>query len=463
VNPAESPPQHTLQIIGTDGKLSATDSARVVALAALKGLAPDASNRARLPGEWSDALVLVEQAGDEGRRAAALKRWRLSMKSRHAKSPETLKSLLADLDAAMGDVADGRIAAPAGPIPAELSDVDLGIFDLSTVAPVEIRWLWPDRIPLGKLTLLAGYGGIGKTFLTLDIITKVSMGRPFPDCPHIIPEGPVDSIFLTAEDDLGDTIVPRLMAMGADLKRVRSLTTTPRPDDKFEPFSLRDVPRLEAVLKKYPATRLIVIDPITAFLGRGTDDAKNTDIRDVLTPVADLAARYGVAIIAITHLNKSNSGRFSDKILGSVAYNNVARCTLAVGIDPENEDRRIVAVAKNNLSPVRTSVAYTLEDGVIHWEHGTTEEKADDLLGAASKTSSEATKREAIDAIRAALSSRPMSMDDLLLACKARGVSKTSVVKYKVEAGAVPERAEFQGKVQWKLATATAPPAGAPY
>lgn len=419
------------------------EAARVVAAKLLSGATPSPDAHKALGHDWHDALTMIETRGAKG-----LASWKKALPKRLGKSADELIRALED---AIRDMEAGTVSAPSQPAK---TDSDLGLKVLSSFTPRKIVYLWPGRLPLGKLILLAGQGGIGKTFLALDIITIVTRGRPFPDCrdrPETF-QPPASCMFITAEDDMEDTIVPRLIDMGADLERVYTLETTKRPDGTYEAFSLRDIPRLEAMLEAHPEIRLVVIDPITAFLGRGTDDAKNADIREVLGPVAALAARFDIAFLALTHLNKSSSARFSDKILGSVAYNNVARVTLGVMLDPENPSRRIMTMAKNNLSTCQSALAYTVTDGVVHWESDPFEMKADDLMGASSRSSNDVAKREAIAHIRAALAHGPLAWDDLVATCANMGTNRNSIEKYKGDAGAISRREGFGGPVRWHLA-----------
>jgi hypothetical protein len=176
----------------------------------------------------------------------------------------------------------------------------------SDIAPKPLRWLWPSRIPLGKLTLLIGDPGLGKSLLTADIASRVTRGRPFPD-GATCESGSV--IFLSAEDDAADTIRPRLDAAGADVSRVHTLEAVrvQLTDGSLteKAFNLEtDCAALEVALRKHPDVRLIVIDPISAYLG-GVDSHSNAEVRGVLARLATLAAQHGVAVLCITHLRKS--------------------------------------------------------------------------------------------------------------------------------------------------------------
>jgi len=196
------------------------------------------------------------------------------------------------------------------------------------VKPEPIRWLWPGRVPLGKLTLIVGDPGLGKSFLTLDLAARVSAGEPWPDAPGA-ENTPGAVVLLSAEDDLADTIRPRLDAAGADVERVAALSISSLQ---------RDLPDLEKAMHDAPGVRLVVIDPITAYLA-GTDSHKNADVRSLLAPLAELAARHRVAVVAVSHLNKHVGGSALYRAQGSLAFTAAARAVWLVAKDKADVGR----------------------------------------------------------------------------------------------------------------------------
>jgi RecA-family ATPase len=173
---------------------------------------------------------------------------------------------------------------------------------VADVAAERVRWLWPGRIPLGKLTVLDGDPGVGKSTVTLTIAAKVSTGSPFPDGPR--PEV-ADVILLSAEDEIGDTIRPRLEAAGADLNRVFVLPDVREEGEPPRPPELPlDLDRLEAMVKDRAAA-LVVIDPLMAFLSGAIDAHRDQDVRRALASMAYMAARTGAAVVIVRHMNKS--------------------------------------------------------------------------------------------------------------------------------------------------------------
>jgi putative DNA primase/helicase len=246
---------------------------------------------------------------------------------------------------------------------------------LADVEPERVSWLWPGRIPVGKLVTLDGDPGLGKSTLALSFGAPITTGAPWPDgslCEH---RGAV--LLLSAEDGLADTVRPRLDAAGADVTKVHAIEGVPIIDEHGErvlrPPTLADVAALEEAINRTGA-RLLVIDVVMAYLPDGTDSHKDQDIRRVLSRLAALADRTGCTILLLRHLNKA-SGR--DPLYrggGSIGIVGAARAGLLVAPDPDDPERRVLASVKSNLGPAPDSLAYRLveagEFGVarVQWE-----------------------------------------------------------------------------------------------
>ena len=219
------------------------------------------------------------------------------------------------------------------------------------IAPERLKWLWPRRIPLGKVTVIAGDPGLGKSLVTLDLAARVSRGGMWPDgSENLI--GTV--LLLSAEDDAADTIRPRLDACDANVENVHILESITvvdgdgRPDSKL--VTLLDVKPVELWLHRHPDCRLIVIDPITAYLG-DADSHKNAELRALLTPWAKLAADCGVAVVAVSHLTKNSSTSAMYRVTGSLAFVAASRAVWVVAKDRQDPDRRLFLPVKCNLGP----------------------------------------------------------------------------------------------------------------
>lgn len=256
---------------------------------------------------------------------------------------------------------------------------------LADIEQTEIRWLWPGRVPRGRITVLVGRPGEGKSFLTTDMAARITTGRSWPD-GTVTPAGSV--LLICAEDDPADTIRPRLATQGADLTRVHLLTTVRRTDADGNAeealFRLTDRAALEAMLRTLPDCRLIVVDPIGSFLGGRTDAHRDNDVRSVLAPVAKLAEQYGPAVLVVAHRRKSGGTNADDLALGSRAFTGIARSVWHLSRDPQDKARRLLLPGKNNLAPEGSGLAFTItgHPPTIRWEADPVAMTANEALAA---------------------------------------------------------------------------------
>jgi len=281
------------------------------------------------------------------------------------------KSIGSRSPAAAQNGSQNESASPARPKYVLMKDVE--------AEPV--HWLWQDRIPAAMLSLLVGIEGSGKTFAALDMAARITTGRPWPDggSAYEAPEtGNV--IFLTTEDHLAYTVRPRLDAMGADCARVAALqgvTTAQGDEDTFN--VLDHLPALETMIEELGNVRLVIVDPLTGFLGK-TDQNANNDVRRALARFSSIAERFGCAILGISHLSKDGSKRAIHRTLGSVAFSASARSVWLVQKDKDNEERRLFVPVKMNIARMPRSLAYTIRDQAVQWESRQFECSADDVL-----------------------------------------------------------------------------------
>ena len=228
----------------------------------------------------------------------------------------------------------------------------------ATVTPKKIEFLWPGRIPLGKLTTFAGHGGLGKTFVLCDIAARISNSLEWPmSGGELAPPG--DVLFISGEDDEDDTLVPRLIECGADLGRVAFLS-----DEFNDAFSLVDLSVMEEAIRAMNQPKLIVIDPPTNYL-EGVDDHKNAELRSaVLRPLARFARIYKVAIVLNNHVNKS-SGKDVEaacRVMGSVAWVNGVRTAYLFVRDEGDPEKVVIAPIKTNVGKFPPAVTYKIVD-----------------------------------------------------------------------------------------------------
>ena len=341
-----------------------------------------------------------------------------------------------------------------------VSDNGIGAVTLcmADVKSEPISWLWPGRIALGKLTLIAGDPGLGKSLLTATMAATVSKGYVWPLEDTASPIGSV--VLLSAEDDPADTIKPRLDAAEADSNRIhvvraiRGVDIDSKPNERT--FSLkRDLPILEELLRSLLDCKLIVIDPISAYL-EGADSHNNTDIRGLLAPLAKLASDHHVAIVLVQHLNKSSGGSAMYRPTGSVAFIAAARAAYIVTKDQQNPNRRLVMPVKNNLAKDNTGLAYSVieaENGapVLVWEKEAVTMTADEAL-APSDSSEEKTDTDwAIDFLEDELVTQGLSAVEVHKRAKEAGISKKSLRRAQDKLGIKPKKAGFNQGWIWSL------------
>jgi hypothetical protein len=255
------------------------------------------------------------------------------------------------------------IAIEPEPTPAD----DVTLLCLNDLEMKPVVWMWEERIACAKLNVLAGDAGLGKSQTTANFAAIVSTGGYFPDSDTPAIKGNV--IFLSAEDDPADTIKPRLVAAGADVNHVYILdaikTKSREGKEGIRNFDLsEDIERLAAIMDKVGNVRLVVIDPISAYMG-GTDSHNNADMRGLLAPLSAMAAKHGAAVLLVTHLNKSQNPDIMARVMGSIALVAAARAGFVVVKDTKEPDTRYFLPIKNNIGNDREGFAYHIETVVL--------------------------------------------------------------------------------------------------
>lgn len=260
------------------------------------------------------------------------------------------------------------------------NESNLKLINMEQVETEKIDWLLYPFIPFGKVTIVQGDPGEGKTTMVLQIIAKLTKGEavlPSDSDESDLEEKtmdlePVNVIYQTAEDGLGDTIKPRLLSAGADCSRVMVI------DDDDQALTMMDARLEEAIIKTN--ARLVVLDPIQGFLGTAVDMHRANEIRPLMKRVAVLAEKYHCAIILIGHMNKNSNGKSSYRGLGSIDFQAAARSVLIVGRIKDEPEIRVVCHVKSSLAPEGKSIAFRLDkDTGFEWI-GEYDISADDLL-----------------------------------------------------------------------------------
>ena len=325
------------------------------------------------------------------------------------------------------------------------------------IKPVE--WLWPGRIPQGKLTLLAGEPGAGKSTLTYFLAAAVTVGADFPRNEGHCPGGGSVIIF-SAEDDMADTIAPRLMAAGADLECVEIITGVSAGIDRARSFNLAtDLPALKAKIAEMQDLRLIVIDPIASYLGRA-DSHKNAEVRAVLEPLVQVAAETGAAVVGVTHFAKSPDIKAMNKIIGSIGFVGVARAAFVVVRDPESEDdaRRLFLRVKGTLARDLGGLAFRIEQlevkpGIVpscaRWLEDEVMVTADDVMASEKDSASPTARAEAESVLRTILKDAPRPQTEVKRETKQAGVSWRTVERAKRDLGVIAKRSGGAGADGW--------------
>ena len=328
---------------------------------------------------------------------------------------------------------------------------------VSEVEPEKVEWLWPGRVPYGKLTLLCGDPGLGKSFATLDIAARLSSGTPWPDAREKAIE-PGNTVILSAEDGLADTIRPRLDAAHAEVARIHCVQGVEHSSNgEIAHLDLsEDLRSLERYIQEQQA-RLCIIDPISAYLC-DRNSHNNSDIRGVLGPLASLAERQACAVIAVTHLNKCTAMAAMYRSIGSVAFVAQARMVWAVCRDPHDPDLRLLLPLKSNLTKDAPSLAFRLVDSdtpeiaMVAWSEGPADVDVNDVLG-----SSEVKNRkqcdEAVDWLQTRLSDGPVDVAELKEAARTCGVAWRTLERAKKTLRVESFRTDFgsAGNHRWRL------------
>lgn len=279
----------------------------------------------------------------------------------------------------------------------------------------QVQWLWGNYIPFGKLTIIQGDPGEGKTTLALRLAAACSTGTPLPGMKKM---DPFNVIYQSAEDGIGDTIKPRLMEAGADLDRVLSIV-----EDKKQ-LSLLDE-RIEKAIREHNA-RLMILDPIQGYIGSRVDINRANEIRTVLKSVSSVAEHTSCAIVLIGHLNKASGSSSAYRGLGSIDFRAAARSVLLIGRLKNDPTVRVIVHDKSSLAPEGKSLAFGLgdEEG-FRWLDGYDGITSEELLyGFTAETKTSAAE----ELIRSMLAGgQEIMAENVFRAAEGKGISRRTV------------------------------------
>ena len=370
---------------------------------------------------------------------------------------------------AMASVLDDRERGPIFPELPDSPDIsglgprDKVILTCGTdLTPEPYRWLWQYWLAMGKLHILAGAPGQGKTTIALAMAATITIGGRWPDGSRCAPG---NVLIWSGEDDPADTLVPRLMAAGADRARCYFIEGARRGGEVVPFDPARDLGQLLEAIEKIGGISLLVIDPVVSAVTG--DSHKNTEVRRALQPLVDLAAKCDCAVLGITHFAKGGQGTDpSQRVVGSVAFTAVARVVMVaakVKGDEEGRDARILARSKSNVGPDDGGFQYHLEQSEpipgIHASHiawgkaveGTARELLTDPDDGPQDDAS-----DAVELLRAELDTvRWTSCDEAAKPLKAAGFSKKQIWAASKKVGVMRKKDGMKGGWMWRLRDAT--------
>ena len=309
---------------------------------------------------------------------------------------------------------------------------------MSEVQQTEVEWLWYPYIPFGKLTIIQGNPGEGKTFFAMQLAAACT-NRKF--LPQMEPFEPFNMIFQTAEDGLGDTVKPRLLSAEADLERVLVI------DDADNPLTLADE-RIENAIRENHA-RLVIIDPLQAFLGANVDMNRANEVRPIFRRLADVAQSTNCAIVMIGHLNKAAGSQSTYRGLGSIDITAVVRSLLFIGKVKSDPTTRVIVHEKSSLAPPGQSLAFSLGDEKGFRWIGAYDIGTEDLLAGGEDSKTELKQEQAVKLIEEFLSEgKKVSIAEINKEAAERGISERTVRLVRNSMGD-KIASERQGKDWW--------------
>jgi len=343
-----------------------------------------------------------------------------------------------------GTVEDLRRLADEAP---DEDAIPVGVW-MSEIEPERVDWFWDRRIPLGKVTMLDGDPGLGKSTILYDLAARVTVGKPLPDGQPLKKGG---ALVVSMEDGAADTIVPRFLAAGGDPKMAKIIGSE-------HPLVIPDdVDRLERAVRQAGA-RFVAVDPVMSFLADNVNTNSDQQVRRALQPLVDMAERTGAAVVLCRHLNKSGGGVTIYRGQGSIGFIGIARSGLMAGEHPDREGEFILAGAKGNLSEKPDSLAYRIvgaatADGIptARIEYlGRTEVSADQMNNAAHDEERGA-RSEAKEFLRDVLRAGPVPSKQIKKEANEADISWRTVERAKTDLKVQTYKDGESGRWMWTL------------
>jgi putative DNA primase/helicase len=308
----------------------------------------------------------------------------------------------------------------------------LAVRKASEFTPTVVRWLWDQRIAYGKLNVLGGPPGVGKSYLTCCLASAVSRGRRMPGDRRPTTD-PQRAVLLSYEDDPEDTLRPRLDLLDADLDRVEIVEGV-NHEGKVRTFGVDDVRLLADYIAANDDIGLVVIDPVSAFVGAGTDEHRGNEVRAALEELRVVAQVHGIAVVLLMHTRKSAADTALNRLSGSQAYGALVRSALMAGpIPDDDQDRNALAHVKHNLSAKQPTLAYSVDASGLTW-HGEVDLDGEEVAGNSDGTDRSASD-EAAAFLRDVLADGPVTAKQVLAEARDAGIAEKTLKRAKKRLG----------------------------
>ena len=336
---------------------------------------------------------------------------------------------------------------------------DITLIRATDVTMIPVEWLWSNHLALGKLTVLSGQSELGKSTVSIDWIARMSRGDEWPD-GNSAPRG--SAIIISSEDGIEDTIKPRLVAVDANLERVHMLTCTTTGKGEHRTFSLQtDLEKLGEKLAAIGDVKLVVFDPITAYLGHKIDSHQTAPVRGALEPLQHAAERFHFAGLLIAHPQKAGALNVLNAVSGSGAFVHVPRLSFITITDPDDATRTLLLAGKNNLGRKAEGLAYRIESAFVGpdnkiltsrivWDHLPVRITANEALQRAAEKERASARGEAEDFLRERVGNGGASAKELLEEADAHGINQKTLRRAAKKMGVKPRKNGFQGQWWWQ-------------
>lgn len=304
---------------------------------------------------------------------------------------------------------------------------ELEIIKGSEVEPKEIEWLWYPYIPVGKVTIINGDPGDGKSTFVLNLLARITRGGYLPFSDVELP--PMNVIYQNTEDDLEDTVIPRFIRAGGDVDRIFFIS------EKEKALSFSDERIVQAI--KETDAKVLIFDPLTSYIGADVSMNVANEVRSRFNHLIDAAKKTGCAIVIVGHMNKMQGTKALYRQMGSIDIVGSARSVLLIAPSLDDENNRVMAVEKCNLSERGKSIEFSVEDGRVEWLRHV-DITADELVNSLSSSGSNRTEtkqEQAKDILIDLLSEGGKPQQEVMKVMRQYDISKRTAENAKAELG----------------------------